>query len=992
MHADLSRRTFDPGDAYRAVLLQQGRVLLDADVNEQAEITEYHDEVRTSDLVGRSGGPAADPSATGVAALGPFAVVGADGTMPEDAGAPAAWEQLRVTPGRYYVDGVLAESPEPGEPGGAPDKKGWRIASHQPYLAAIGTGKDAVPGLPEPDGATDGDRFMLYLDVWNHHVLPEEDPALLEPALGGPDTTTRLRTVWQVKAAPLPAPGSGETPVTCSDLHAGAANLRPARTLTASLDTPGADADPCLISSAGGYQRLENQLYRVQIHTGDAKAADPTFLWSRDNGIVRAGLTGLEVSGSDTTLTLDRLGRDEELSFTAGSVVEVTSTDLELRGEPGFLATAGVPEVVSDAGGSASSLRLPVTWLADARPSLEALGQAPIVRRWDGGPLPLAPDGGAVGGLVALESGIRVAFSANGQAHPGDFWLIPARTVRLSYGLTQLSGTIEWPADDQGPIEQPPVGPVHHVTPLAIVRRVDTGNAAGWVVESDCRLLFPALTDLAVLDLLGGDGQTALPGNPLPEPVRVAVRAGSRPVAGAALGVDAGPGTVSGEPVTGADGVAAFDWTLDPRGPLAQTLRITRLDDHGGSIDAAVVVTGRLCLPVLRLAGGDGQEVEAPGRCVPQPVRVVLDSACGPLPGARITASASGTPGLPGLVLAAEPGEPVPATLRDRGASATAVAAAGQDGVAEFWWQPGVNPNVRSATLDVFLPGVPVAPLRVTAQLDQGGGLAAGGLHVKQVIWGSGRPVGNDTLVPAGELATGIVVLLDGDVAAATVQGKPVARVTLELPWPLGADGASWVVPGGDGPAGADDVVGFRDVQIAAEVAAEGPRIIWRPRGGAKAPPEDFLTTRLWAVLRLNKWDEPIVGRFVIDGWAVTGADGQPLNGHARTQAADGRTNVVLPTDDAIPGGEFRLWFRVQRGDSVAPPREPAAVTVPDVVRRTEPVAARLIEAAGLTVGEVTTEPSDTIRAKLAIRTDPPGGAVVAEGSAVTLVLSAGRG
>ena len=60
MHADLSRWTFDPGDAYRAVLLQQGRVLLDADVNEQAEITEYHDEARDgSDLVGpqrRAGG------------------------------------------------------------------------------------------------------------------------------------------------------------------------------------------------------------------------------------------------------------------------------------------------------------------------------------------------------------------------------------------------------------------------------------------------------------------------------------------------------------------------------------------------------------------------------------------------------------------------------------------------------------------------------------------------------------------------------------------------------------------------------------------------------------------------------------------------------------------------------------------------------------------------------------------------------------------------
>ena len=322
---------------------------------------------------------------------------------------------------------------------------------HQPYLATIGTGKDAVPGLPEPDGAADGDRFKLYLDVWNHHVTPVEEPALLEPALGGPDTTTRLRTVWQVKAARLPAPASGETPVTCSDLHAAAASLPPARKLAASLDPPGTDADPCLISQRG---RLP----------AAGEPAVPGADSHRRGGCLRPGVPvvagqrhshgGADGSGSvrrsTRTLTLDRLGRDEELSFTAGSVVEVTSTDLELRGQPGFLATAGVPEVVSDAGGSASSLRLPVSWLSDAPSSLEALGQAPIVRRWDGGPLPLEPDGGAVGEPVALESGIRVAFSAHGETNPGDFWLIPARTVRLSYGLTQLSGTIEWPADDQG--------------------------------------------------------------------------------------------------------------------------------------------------------------------------------------------------------------------------------------------------------------------------------------------------------------------------------------------------------------------------------------------------------------------------------------------------------------------------------------------------------------------------------------------------------------
>ena len=56
--------------------------------------------------------------------------------------------------------------------------------------------------------------YALYLEVWTHHVTADEEPALLEPALGGPDTTTRARTVWQVRAARLE---HGEM---CSDLQA----------------------------------------------------------------------------------------------------------------------------------------------------------------------------------------------------------------------------------------------------------------------------------------------------------------------------------------------------------------------------------------------------------------------------------------------------------------------------------------------------------------------------------------------------------------------------------------------------------------------------------------------------------------------------------------------------------------------------------------------------------------------------------------------------
>ena len=97
MHGDFSRWTFDPAAGYRAVLLQQGRVLLDADFNEQTAITAYHDETRTLDLLGPAGGPADGAG---------FALVDAAGAAP----AGTAWEDLRVTPGRFYVDGVLAEA------------------------------------------------------------------------------------------------------------------------------------------------------------------------------------------------------------------------------------------------------------------------------------------------------------------------------------------------------------------------------------------------------------------------------------------------------------------------------------------------------------------------------------------------------------------------------------------------------------------------------------------------------------------------------------------------------------------------------------------------------------------------------------------------------------------------------------------------------------------------------------------------------------------
>src|SRR5215216_3668534 len=90
MKADLTRSTFRPERHYSQVLMQQGRVQLDADWNEQADIGAYLDETTRIDVIGRCGVPLHDPG---------FAVSPVAGSG-----------DLAVSAGRAYVDGILCEN------------------------------------------------------------------------------------------------------------------------------------------------------------------------------------------------------------------------------------------------------------------------------------------------------------------------------------------------------------------------------------------------------------------------------------------------------------------------------------------------------------------------------------------------------------------------------------------------------------------------------------------------------------------------------------------------------------------------------------------------------------------------------------------------------------------------------------------------------------------------------------------------------------------
>ncbi|HPR65524.1 MAG TPA: DUF6519 domain-containing protein [Methanothrix sp.] len=92
MKGDFSRFKFDPKKNYNSVLMQQGRVILDADWNEQADIQKHIRETEAVDVVGRCGAP--------IDIAGFKVEVAPDG------------RDLTLSSGRIYVDGILIELDE----------------------------------------------------------------------------------------------------------------------------------------------------------------------------------------------------------------------------------------------------------------------------------------------------------------------------------------------------------------------------------------------------------------------------------------------------------------------------------------------------------------------------------------------------------------------------------------------------------------------------------------------------------------------------------------------------------------------------------------------------------------------------------------------------------------------------------------------------------------------------------------------------------------
>jgi hypothetical protein len=469
MKADISRSTFDALKDYSGVRMQQGRVQVDADWNEQLDIQHHRERTSRRDIIGAAGVSRQDLDLDS-GERGGFELT-----------VDSATNRLALNPGRIYVDGILCELHE-----GDPNAQNL----------------DPVGIVDQPDQG----RYLVYLDVWEREVLAAEDPSIVDPALLVPDTAVRSKVEWTVGAIRWTGGQGVPSSQQCEELLEQVRRGDDALPrMSAYVDEGESTEGPCIVPTAAGYRGIENQLYRVEVHRGSAQGVAPTFKWSRENGAVVFGLASM----STGVVELSDLGIDDKFGLEDGDIVEVVSVDRQARGElAGPLAT-----VKKKPAEGARAFELDVQDLADVYNEIEAAfqpGDAVYLRRWDHDESSSLEDGAvAFDGSsleLELEHGVRVALEDAGHTYrSGDYWLVAARASNDR----RASGEVLWPTEagvGQLPQFRYPEGTGHHYAALALVEVVQDGDFSYEPVledgqVSDCRIIFPPLTDIRAEDV-----------------------------------------------------------------------------------------------------------------------------------------------------------------------------------------------------------------------------------------------------------------------------------------------------------------------------------------------------------------------------------------------------------------------------------------------------------------------------------------------------------
>lgn len=448
MGSDRARISYDPTQQYRAVVAQQGRVTLEADWNEAHQIASEELREETLDFVGASGTP--DDGYKVVSSGNPF--------------------DFATTLGTMYVGGIRVFSPTP-----------IQYSNQLDWLDRVGDPDWVDPtalGTISPASTQE----LVYLLLREQQVSAVEDAALLEKALGGPDTTQRLRLIQHIVRLQT----NGENCSSALDeaieiwrerglqLDRSTLGLLSSATLQVSFAPLPTPVDLCEPEARSGYLGADNQLLRVQIIDFDRETNQGKLVWGFDNA---AFLYRAEVV-NDQTLRLKSRPVDDLHRPSTNQAVEVLRSAAQLHNNEYIAAATGlVTTLAANYDPDTRAVSLATALPADYQDTT----QTPriFLRVWE------KTHDFTPGLPVSLgETGLQVTLqiTTNQTWHIGDYWQIAVRPGEPTEVYPHRY--LEAP--------QPPDGPRLWVCPLAIIGR----NNRILTILQDCREHFDDLVKL----------------------------------------------------------------------------------------------------------------------------------------------------------------------------------------------------------------------------------------------------------------------------------------------------------------------------------------------------------------------------------------------------------------------------------------------------------------------------------------------------------------
>ncbi|MEM9332140.1 MAG: DUF6519 domain-containing protein [Pseudomonadota bacterium] len=511
---DITRDSFQRGKNYVSLRQQQGRIPLDSELNEGTDLQAEELRRAIQDLICACGTP--DDG---------FKI-----TMPnEDADNNGILDSLsiydfNISQGTYWIGG-----------------KRYDNLFDTTYLTQsdwlqIQEGPNTLPSLPA------GPQFdFVYLEGWEQDVSATEDSECLERALASADGAGRRRRMARVhvvqdtestcEAAMDAAFPDFTTDSTTKALVSGAG-------LTVDFTDDGISDDLCAPQVQSGFLGAENETFRVQLTAPDR------FIWGRDNASHLYRITLAAVSGDETVeppipprtlVTFVTQPRDVHAHPLAGQTVELLRWNTllpngEKLGEPmGVLAN-----IASDYDPATGELLIDhefdTSWngwfagdgAASINPMDDEVPSYFYLRLWTGGggdadnpdhqitngianPETDEPQSNAI---VLGDTGLTVTFQqipTGSYGVPGDYWVVAARpnAPDIVTPWRLLTDTMETPPP------APPMGPMRHVAPLALIEwTADLQGGPLVPIVHDCRERFRKLCHVETCcEVTVGDGE-----------------------------------------------------------------------------------------------------------------------------------------------------------------------------------------------------------------------------------------------------------------------------------------------------------------------------------------------------------------------------------------------------------------------------------------------------------------------------------------------------